>query len=112
MITEEKIKSIKKQLKRGVPEGELRAQLLAEGYKDEDLKEVFKPARPDMRSWYLISGFIVLFIGIASFPTHSILWGIPMFSFVGIPLPIFLSGLLFYEYYRQDKKFKEAKDKS
>ena len=53
IMNPEKIKEIKKLLRQGIPEGEIREDLKQEGYSDEDVNAVFKPHHYDMRSWYL-----------------------------------------------------------
>jgi len=63
MITEEKIKKARKQLRSGVPEGEIKNELVSEGYTEEDLAKIFKPYRPDMRSWFLVFAIIFLLVG-------------------------------------------------
>ena len=64
MISEEKIKSIKSDLRQGVPLGEIKNALVSEGYGQEDIETSFKPHQPDMRSWYLTSAIIFLIVGI------------------------------------------------
>lgn len=64
MITEEKIKKARKQLRSGVPEGEIKNELISEGHTEEDLAKVFKPHRPDMRSWYVSFAVIFLLLGL------------------------------------------------
>lgn len=63
MITEEKIKTLQKRLRRGEPEGEIKNELRSEGYSEEDLEKVFVPHKPDMRSWYLIFAIIFFIVG-------------------------------------------------
>ena len=63
MITEEKIKKARKQLRSGGPEGEIKNELVSEGYTEEDLAKIFKPYRPDMRSWFLVFAIIFLLVG-------------------------------------------------
>ena len=62
MLTEEKIKEVRKQLRRGVPQGEIKSELKQAGYSDEDIDKIFTPHRPDMRSWYLV--FAIIFFGV------------------------------------------------
>ena len=56
MLTKEKIAAVKKQLRSGVPEGEIKNDLQKEGYTEEEIKEIFAPVNYDMRSWYLFFG--------------------------------------------------------
>ncbi|MGC4037137.1 MAG: hypothetical protein QM764_14355 [Chitinophagaceae bacterium] len=64
MIPEEKLKQLRKSLKRGIPEGEIKEELKKEGYSDEDINNVFIPQKYDMRSWYLTFACIFLLIGL------------------------------------------------
>ncbi len=64
MITEEKIKQARRQLRKGEPQGEIKKQLIEEGYSDEDINKIFKPHNPDMRSWYLFFAVLFFLIGI------------------------------------------------
>jgi hypothetical protein len=110
MITEEKIKQIKKQLSRGLPEGEIRETLKQEGYTKEDIDLAFIPHQYDMRSWYLIFGISIL------------LFSIWIFLRTGRILLFSLSAGLFYAYFMEIKRlrkiktprfdFDKAKDKS
>ena len=101
MLTEEKITELRKKVKSGVPEGEIKNQLLAEGYTNEDIKKVFEPTRRDMSSWYFISAFIVLLIAFWLSAKGDGLYF----------LPFILSGLLFYEYFKTvTNKKKKAED--
>jgi hypothetical protein len=56
MLTKEKIAAVKKQLRSGVPEGEIKNELKNEGYTEDEIKEIFAPVNYDMRSWYLVFG--------------------------------------------------------
>lgn len=64
MISPEKIKEVQKQLRSGVPQGEIKNQLLAEGYTEEDMANIFVAHKPDMRSWYLFFAILFMLIGI------------------------------------------------
>ncbi len=64
MITDEKIKQVRKQLRSGIPEGEIKNELIEAGYTEEDIAKVFVAHRPDMRSWFLIFAILFLLIGI------------------------------------------------
>lgn len=64
MLTKEKIASVKKQLRSGVPEGEIKNELRSEGYTDEEIQEAFVTHNPDMRSWYLFFGIILTLFGV------------------------------------------------
>lgn len=67
MITDEKIKKVQKQLRNGIPQGELHNDLLKEGYTEDDIKKVFVPHTPDMRSWYLLFSIVFLIVGVYFF---------------------------------------------
>lgn len=69
MIPEEKIKEVKKLLRKGVPEGELIADLKEQGYSDQEIQKVFGNKKQDNEApiasertlWNLISvGFMIL----------------------------------------------------
>jgi hypothetical protein len=62
MLTPEKLLQLKKRIKSGYPEGELKSELQKEGLTQEEINEIFKPKPYDMRTWYL-SFSILFFIG-------------------------------------------------
>ena len=97
MMTEEKIKEIKKLLKKGEPEGELKESLKKEGYSDEEIGQAFKPHHYDMRSWLLIFGVIIFVLGLYIYMTRGGL------------LILLLSGLLFISYYYESKRLEKFK---
>jgi hypothetical protein len=66
-MTEEKIASIKKLLKNGEPEGEIKEQLKKEGFSDEEIAKAFSPHHYDMRLWYLVSGLLISSLGLYLF---------------------------------------------
>jgi len=98
MITEEKIKEVKRLLKRGMPEGELREMLLKEGFTNDDLKKVFKPHHYDMRSWYLFFGTTISLVGLY------------LFLQTGGLLILILGALLFVAYYFEIKRLERLKN--
>jgi hypothetical protein len=95
MITEEKIKEIKKLIRSGVPPGEVREDLLGQGYTEEDLKKVFTAHQYDMRSWYLSFAVILLLVGIWLF-LRSESW-----------ITLLFSVLLFFAYFRENERVKK-----
>lgn len=96
MLTEEKIKSVKKDLKSGVPEGEIKNQLLKEGYTSEEVEKIFTPHQYDMRSWYLFFALLFLALGIYfALVTES-------FKF------LFFSGAMFFVYYVEIERHKKS----
>ena len=48
MITEEKIKEVRRKVRNGIPQGELIEQLKQEGYSDDDINKVFVAHSYDM----------------------------------------------------------------
>ena len=72
-MTGEKITEIKKMLRHGVPEGEIRETLKNEGYPKDVIDNVFKPHHYDMRSWYLFFGIVVCLAGLYLFYTKGTL---------------------------------------
>ena len=97
MITEEKILAVKKQLKSGMPAGEIRAQLESEGYSAEEIEKCFRGHKVDMRSWYLVFGVIFFIIG---------LWRVLQ---NGSLLFFIFSAAMFFQYYLAEKKEKSRK---
>jgi len=95
MVSEEKIKKVKKQLKMGIPEGEIRESLKHEGYSIEDIKKIFQPHKYDMRSWYFVFAIILLSIGLFTFFKDGNL------------LILILSALLFLAYYKEIERLKK-----
>jgi hypothetical protein len=97
MISQDKINEIRKQLKRGEPEGEIKEKLKLEGFTNEDIAAVFEPHHYDMRSWYLFFGIIVLLAGLYLFIKTS-----------GI-LTLALAALLFVAYFYEIKRLESRK---
>lgn len=97
MITEEKIKEIKKLLRRGEPEGEIREQLKKEGFTNEEINTIFRPHHYDMRSWYLFFGISVS------------LTGFYLLLKTGGLLILILGALLFVAYYFEIKRLENLK---
>lgn len=107
MITEQKIKQVKKLLRRGVPEGELITDLKDEGFSDQEIEKVFASARgPGKRVipferplWYMISvGFIILGVTIILGPP---LW---LRSFEYLFLIVGLAGIVVRAFLSVTKK--------
>ena len=92
MISDEMIKTIKKQLRNGWPEGEIRESLKKEGYSEEDIQKAFIPQRYDMRSWYLFFAITLALIGFVLFLTEDT-WLLLLFS-----------ALLFWCYYMEIRR--------
>lgn len=93
-MTDEEKNKIRRQIKNGFPEGEIRMQLQNEGLTEEEIKEIFVSPKPDMRSWYLVWAILVLLLALYIFSKT----GLISLLFFG------LSGLLFYEYYKAQRK--------
>jgi hypothetical protein len=94
MITEEKIKQVRKQLRKGVPQGEIKNELTREGYSEEDINKIFVPQKADMRSWYLFFAILFLLVGIYTVMVN------------GNILFILFSAAMFYVYYLETNKMK------
>jgi hypothetical protein len=88
MITEEKRKEIKKRLKSGYPAGELKNELLLQGYSEEEIEMAFnfstkskptKQTKPKYQAFTLI-GSCLLVTGIATNSTNTFLkkYAIPL----------------------------------
>ena len=101
MITEEKIKEIRKKLRSGFPEGEIKESLINEGYSKEDIDKAFEPHRYDMRSWYLAFAVVFALVGLWLLLKNGNLIGLGF------------SALLFVQYYRETERLKreQARDK-
>jgi hypothetical protein len=99
MIGEEKIKEIKKMVRSGIPEGEVKENLIKEGYSKEDIDKAFTPHRYDMRSWYITFVVLFFFVGIwVYFKTES--W-----------LVLIISALLFVQYFRETNRIKKETER-
>ena|ERR1700761_8517111 len=96
MITEEKIAAIKKELRSGVPEGEIKNMLVQEGYSKEDIDKAFVPHKYDMRGWYLT--FAIIFSAISLY--QLIVNGRLVFCY-------FAAGLFYAYYWETQRKLKE-----
>ncbi|MFT3701684.1 MAG: hypothetical protein QM802_04915 [Agriterribacter sp.] len=97
MISDEQIKEIRKRIDRGAPPGEVKEEMINNGYSEEDIAKVFAPHEYDMRSWYLIFAIILFFAGFWWFATRQSLLG------------FLLSGLLFFQYYKEIERLKKRK---
>jgi hypothetical protein len=93
-LTDEKIALIKKALRNGEPEGELREMLKKEGYSTDEINKVLLPHKYDMRSWYLLFGILVSLYGLYKLIMDESL------------LFLLLGGGLFYAYYMEQKRIK------
>ena len=100
MLTEEKIKQVRKQLRSGVPQGEIKNDLIKEGYTNEDLEKIFEPHRPDMRNWYLF--FAILFLGIGLYKLITITGLLTDFFF------LIFSAAMFSVYYLERERIKKS----
>lgn len=97
MISDEQIKFYQKQLKNGLPDGELKEQLKREGFTKGDIDIIFKPHHYDMRAWYLIFGVLISFFGLVIYwKTDSL-------------LILILGLLLFIAYYFEIKRLEKLK---
>ena len=93
MITEERIKQIRRQLSKGEPEGEIKNLLRKEGYTEEEIKSLFfnlfskkaasanvKGSRNDKGQIYILIGACFIIAGIAMLAVNTWLkdFGIPL----------------------------------
>jgi hypothetical protein len=95
-MMDEKKDIIRKKIKNGFPEGEIKMQLQKEGLTEEEIKEIFSGPKKDMRYWYLTWAIIILLLAIYMY----LKTGLVSLLFFGF------SGLLFYEYYKAQRKEK------
>ena len=98
-MTANEISQIKKKLKRGIPEGEIKNDLKSQGYSDAEISEIFKPKLYDMRSWYLGFGIIFCILG---------LW---LFFSNGSRLLLVASAAMFVFYYFERQKIQKQRSK-
>jgi hypothetical protein len=98
MISDEKVRELKRKLKRGEPEGEIRELMQQEGYTKVDIDIVFAPHKYDMRSWYLSFAIIIFIAGVIVFLRTKGL------------LLIILSGLLLFAYLNEIKRLQKQGD--
>ena len=96
MLTEEKIKQVRKQLKSGVPEGEIKNELVAAGYSEAEIEKIFTPHRPDMRSWYLVFAIVFFGVGFSNLITGN--------SY----LFLIFAATMFAVYYAERRRIKKA----
>ncbi len=92
MITDDKIREVKKLLRSGIPEGELKKELLSQGYTNEEIAKIFVPHKYDMRSWYFTFGIIFFIAGIYTALKNG--------SF----LLFIFAAAMFFQYYLTNKK--------
>lgn len=85
MLTEEKIKEAKKQLRSGIPEGEIKNDLIKEGFTEDEIQNLFTPHKSDMLSWYLGSAILLLLLWIIAGNTSILI-------FSGIMLSLYIAA--------------------
>ena len=95
MLTGEKIKQVRKQLRSGIPQGEIKNELRAGGYTEADIEKIFTPHKPDMRSWYLIFTIVFFLIG-----AYTLITG-------GSFLFLVFSAAMFSVYYVEKERVKK-----
>jgi hypothetical protein len=100
MITDEKIKEVRKMLRSGVPPGEVREDLVRQGYAEEDFKKVFTAHKYDMRNWYLTFAIIIFIVGLWLFFREETLMNYIILLF---------SIFLFFQYFREKERIKKNK---
>ncbi|HNU87847.1 MAG TPA: hypothetical protein PKJ94_06145 [Ferruginibacter sp.] len=82
---------MRKELRSGVPQGEIKNQLLSEGYSEEEINRIFTPHQYDMRNWYLIFAIVFFIAGILFFTLFLVA----------------ASAVMFSVYYMERKKFEK-----
>lgn len=93
ILSDKEIRDYQKQVRSGVPEGEVKEALKRRGCGEEEIAGIFKPGKYDMRSWYLFSGIVFFLPG---------LWAAIRYQSL---LLLIASGILFYLYHQEQKKF-------
>lgn len=99
MISPEKKSEIKRLLKRGEPEGELRERLKQEGCSTDEIESCFEPHKYDMRSWYLESAVLITIVGLVLLANH------------GNILILILGLLLFVAYFNEIKRLQKENNR-
>lgn len=94
-MTEQKIIEIKKRLRNGKPEGEIKEELRKEGYTDEEISKAFLAHHYDMRMWYLIFAIAISLYGLYNLIMQR------GFLF------LILGGVLIYTYLQERKRVRQ-----
>jgi hypothetical protein len=97
MITDDKIKEVKKLLRSGVPAGEVEEELRRQGYSQEDIRKVFPAHQYDMRNWYLAFAIIIFIVGLWLFLREE-----SLMNFIVLLFSVFL----FFQYFRENERAK------
>ncbi len=71
MINNSLKKIIQKKIKKGYPIGELKNELIRDGYSLEEINSCFKTKKTDMQSWYLFFGILFSVAGIYSIMKYN-----------------------------------------
>jgi hypothetical protein len=75
MITKNQITQYKKAIRRGLPEGEIKQRMLADGFTKEDMGKVFAPASErSMQDWYILAGLLSLIFSIVFLNKQPVLF--------------------------------------
>jgi hypothetical protein len=93
-MTDEEKEKIRRKIRNGYPEGEIKNQLRNEGLTGEEIREILTAPKTDKRSLHLVSAIMLLLLAVYL----VIQTGLISLLFFG------LSGLLFYEYFRASAK--------
>lgn len=74
MITTQEIKHFKRQLKNGILAGEIKNNMLEQGFSKADIDKVFIANAANMKSWYLFFGcaFVLAAITFLTFIYHLV----------------------------------------
>lgn len=99
MLDDKTIAHWRQKIDRGDPAGEIKEQLIAEGYSEMDIEKVFEPKGYDMRSWYLAFGIVFFCVGVYFYLT------------IGRLLGFGLSVGLFVSYYLEVKRLQKLSAK-
>ncbi len=63
-MTSQQKNEIQKKIKKGYPIGELKNELLKDGYSLEEINSCFEVKKASMKSWYLFFGSLFSIVGI------------------------------------------------
>ena len=89
--------SAKKKIKNGIPAGEVKEALIKEGYTKEEIAAAFQVHKYDMRSWYLFFAILLTLTDIYCYLNY------------GFAVIMALPAILFFLYYKENKKINESK---
>jgi hypothetical protein len=95
-MTIENKKAIKNKIKKGYPIGELKSELIKEGFTEAEINEVVGIYKPDMKSWYFIFGLLFCLFSVLLFVMDK--------AAIGIIITMVMGVWLLYSYNKELNK--------